>query len=200
MVPILALIRNTTDTSLWALDETGTRLENNNYYYWSPKGTYIPIEHNGIKKGLNIIGATEISKHFDFIYDEYIKGGPDDTCLCATHTIKFLEKLLEYDSARGINTTFVIMDNSKIHTAALVSEFAEKNDGRLFLLRLPTYSPKLNPQEYMWKWMKSFLGKAKAYKYVDELSSKIKNFQHMIRSNFDLTQKAVDARNYYKID
>jgi transposase len=198
MIPILALTRNTTDTSLWALDETGTRLENNNYYYWSPKGTYIPIEHNGVKRGLNIIGATEISKHFDFIYDEYIKGGPEDTCLCAIHTIKFLEKLLEYDAARGINVTFVIIDNSKIHTAELVSEFAKKNADRLFLLRLPTYSPKLNPQEYMWKWMKSFLAKAQAYKCVEELSGKINQFQHMIRSNFALTQNAVYAGNYYK--
>ena len=45
---------------LFALDETGIRIESNNFYGWAPKGLPLYAEANGDHKGVNVIGATEI--------------------------------------------------------------------------------------------------------------------------------------------
>lgn len=66
MAGILEIIEPLSDTSLWALDETGKRLESNNFYSWSKIGQSPVIEHNADHTGANIIGATEILKDFDF--------------------------------------------------------------------------------------------------------------------------------------
>jgi transposase len=48
----------------------------------------------------------------------------------------------------------MVLDNSKIHHANLLQPFLQKNQERLFLLFLPPYSPKLNPIEKLWGWLK----------------------------------------------
>lgn len=65
------IIDNINDISLWAMDETGKRLELNNFYSWSPIGKPTEMERNGSHKGVNIIGATEVFNHFKFIYNIY---------------------------------------------------------------------------------------------------------------------------------
>lgn len=194
----LDIFEHIPDTSLWALDETGKRLESNNFYSWSPKGKPTAIERNGVRKGLNIVGATEILNHFDFIYDEYHKGEIGDPTICATHIISFIERLLAYDKKRGINHTFIILDNAGIHKAEIVKAFAKENASRLSLLFQPIYSPELNPQEQIWNWMKKYMATSLAYKNVDELSEKLKEFQSHMRKNMTEVKRRIYARNYYK--
>ncbi len=51
-------------TCLFALDETGIKLEFNSFYGWAPKGLHLYAEANGHHKGVNVIGATEILKGY----------------------------------------------------------------------------------------------------------------------------------------
>jgi len=109
MEQLLDIIEPIEDISLWALDETGKELESNNFRSWSPVGEPMVIERNGSHKGLNIIGATEIKNHFNFLYHEYRKG---DCTITASHIVMFLKDLMQYDRDRGINITIVQLDNA----------------------------------------------------------------------------------------
>ncbi|MHB1654219.1 MAG: IS630 family transposase [Desulfitobacteriaceae bacterium] len=48
----------------------------------------------------------------------------------------------------------MILDNAKIHHAALIQPFLGKNKALLTLAYLPSYSPDLNLIEELWGWMK----------------------------------------------
>ena len=122
MAILLDVIEPVGDISLWAMDETGKRLESNNSYSWSVIGKPTVIERNGSHKGLNIIGATEILKHYGFVYQAYSK---DDGSITSMHIVKYLKHLMSYDKSRGIHKTMVILDNAKIHTAYDVKLFAK---------------------------------------------------------------------------
>jgi transposase len=177
------------------LDETSKRLEPNNFYGWSPIGQPREIEHNGSHDGLNIIGATEILHHNAFIYDEY----PIlETTIHSKEVITFFEKLLEYDRSRGINVTFVILDNAGMHKSDEIKAFARKNASKLALIFQPPYSPKLNPQENMWNWMKKFITGNLAYKSNTELSNSVKAFQKYTLENSSEVFQKVYAYNYFK--
>ncbi|KXG73602.1 IS630 family transposase [Thermotalea metallivorans] len=198
MSTFLDIIENLSDVSLWAMDETGKRLESDNYYSWSPIGQPTLIERNGAKKGVNIIGATEVLKHFDFVYDQYINDENHDGSIGSIKVIQFLEKLLDYDAQRGISKTIVILDNAGFHRAKAVQKFVREYEERLTLIFLPVYSPELNPQENIWNWMKKFMAAASAFTIIEEISNKVKEFQTYIRENTTKVKQLVFARNYYK--
>lgn len=204
MAGILEIIEPLSDTSLWALDETGKRLESNNFYSWSKIGQSPVIEHNADHTGANIIGATEILKDFRFLFDAYpveVKFNSDDNennTICASHVIKFISKVLEYDQLRGIKKTFIIMDNARIHTAQSVKDFAKEHNENLILIFQPKYSPQLNPQEQIWNWLKKEISKYLSYKSVTDLLNKIQNFQQYLCDNSNEVKHQVCAHNYYK--
>ena len=50
---------------------------------------------------------------------------------------------------------FLILDGHPVHKAKAVSRFAESTGGMLTLFRIPAYSPHLNPDEWVWKNVKS---------------------------------------------
>jgi transposase len=195
MSKLLDIIEHTEDISLWAFDETGKRLESNNFYSWSPIGQPTVIERNGCHKGLNVIGATEVSKHFDFVYDEYAK---DDGSVTSSRIVKFLERLLLYDRSIGNNITFIQWDNASIHKGPEVKEFLKIHENDLFVLHQPPYSPDLNPQEEMWHWMKDFIAKATAAKDVQELSNSITQFKAYLITHKEDIKKRLYARNWFK--
>jgi transposase len=195
MAILLDIIEPVEDISLWALDETGKRLESNNFYSWSPKGKPTVIERNGSHKGLNIIGATEILRHFGFLYEAYSK---DDGSVTAMHVVDYLNCLLQYDKERGISKTMVILDNARIHTAEEVKDFAKAHTNDLVLIHQPPYSPELNPQENMWNWLKSFVSQASALKTEQELISRIEKFDDFIATVPEKVKNWLYARNFYK--
>lgn len=189
------IIDNVEDISLWAMDETGKRLESNNFYSWSPIGKPTEIERNGSHKGVNIIGATEVFNHFKFIYNIYSKA---DGTIDSSHIIKFLEDVINYDRSRGINITIIQWDNAKIHTSEIVKEFARVHEQDLFLINQPSYSPELNPQENMWKWLKNFILKSKAIANEQELIKLVSKFDKYITARTQEIKQRLWARNFFK--
>jgi transposase len=68
----------------------------------------------------------------------------------AARFIEFCKGML-HDIDRPI---FLIVDGSSVHKAAKVKDFVASTDGRLQLFFLPSYSPQLNPDEWVWKNVK----------------------------------------------
>jgi len=194
MSVVLDIIEPLGDVSLWCQDETSKRLESNNFYSWSPVGKPTEIECNGCHKGINIIGATEVLNHMGFVYDVYSK---KEGSLTAAHVVKYMERLLDYDKARGISTTFVQLDNSPIHKGPLIQEFVEAHKSDLIVLHQPPYSPHLNPQEEMWHWMKNFIAQASAVKNEQELLHLVNRFEAYIKAHPDEVRHRLYARNYF---
>ena len=66
--------------------------------------------------------------------------------------IEFLEQILNHHPHRKI---IIIEDKAPPHRAKLVEDFVQKNKRRFALYYLPSYSPELNPDEYVWNHVKN---------------------------------------------
>ena len=67
----------------------------------------------------------------------------------AVNFLAFLKRLLSR-VAKPNQLVLMILDHYGIHTAKLVRRLVEKQEGRLRLAWLPSYSPDDNPQEKVW--------------------------------------------------
>lgn len=105
----------------------------------------------------------------------------------AANFIDFCKALLnDFDEP-----VFLIVDNSRVHTAKQVTKFVESTKGRLRLFFLPPYSPELNPDEWVWKNVKNDkIGRA-GVRGLNELKAVARNalyslqkMPHVVRSFF----------------
>jgi transposase len=63
----------------------------------------------------------------------------------------FLRHLLTYYRDKRV---LVIHDRAEQHKGAAVEALLREAAGRLVLKPQPAYSPELNPEERIWKWMR----------------------------------------------
>jgi transposase len=68
-----------------------------------------------------------------------------------TEVAPFLQHLLAYDPGKRL---LVIHDRAGPHQGAPVEDIIREAGGRLLLKPQPAYSPELNPQERIWKWLR----------------------------------------------
>ena len=61
--------------------------------------------------------------------------------------VEFLTKLM-HDAPGPV---YLILDNLSVHKAKIVKDYVDSLEGRLKLFFLPGYSPKLNPDEWVWR-------------------------------------------------
>jgi len=109
---------------------------------WAPVGQTPVVKGTGRKNSVSMVSAVSPRGELHFeIQDEGIN---------AEDFIAFCEKLIN-DVDRPV---FLILDNSRVHHAKIVKQFAADSDGKLTLFFLPPYSPELNPDEWVWKNVK----------------------------------------------
>ena len=65
--------------------------------------------------------------------------------------VEFLRRLI-HNQERPV---FLIVDNHSTHRARIANDFVVKTSGRLRLFYLPSYSPELNPDEWVWRHVKN---------------------------------------------
>ena len=102
--------------------------------------------------------------------------------------IDFLKQIMKNHKWRKI---IIIADNSPSHTAKAVEEFIKENKNKIAIYYLPTYSPDLNPDEEVWKYLKNVKLKAHQARNKKEFKplvlSKMQSIQrkpHIIKSFF----------------
>lgn len=118
-------------------DETG--LSNNCQHgrSYSPRGKTPAIRLPAKKERINLISSvTNQGKTRFMIYDGTMNS---DTL------IKFLKRLIK-DAGRKI---YLIMDNLRVHHSKPVKKWVKEHKDQIELFFLPSYSPELNPDEYL---------------------------------------------------
>jgi DDE superfamily endonuclease/Winged helix-turn helix len=86
---------------------------------------------------------------------------------------QFLQHLLAYHPGKRL---LVIHDRGAQHKGAPVKAIVEEAKGRLVLKAQPAYSPELNPQERIWKWLRRVVTHNHWFATLTEQIEAIRNF------------------------
>lgn len=129
-------------------DEAGIRSDYHCGTTWAPKGRTPVVRTTGARFGCNMISAVSPKGQLRFMVVEGTVG--------ADQFIEFIKRLVHGTKRR----IFLIVDGHPTHKAKKVKAFVQSLGGQVSLHLLPGYSPELNPDEWVWRNLKTgFLGK-----------------------------------------
>ena len=154
---------------------------------WAPRGVQPILKTAGKRKGMKIFGAIEFNSG-DFLYQECADKFNGETY------IDFLKHILNTYSC----PVFLIEDGASYHRRKDVKTFTDKMRaaGRLFVTRLPTYSPDLNPIEKLWKQTKKDATHLKYFPTFDDLrNSVLKTFKKYLNDAMQILCVMRSLRN-----
>ena len=103
--------------------------------------------------------------------------------------IRFLHRLIKDYGGKG-RKLFVICDNCRIHHAKLVAAWCEAHKEEIELFFLPSYSPELNPDEFLNRQLKTSLrvkgpkNHEETLEHAKEITSTFKSQKTPIRACF----------------
>lgn len=134
---------------LYFQDESGVSLIPVLGKTWSKKGKTPKIKVTGNRGGLCVTSAISPAGRMVFRIENHTIHAEDH--------IDFLKQIMKYHPHRKI---IVIEDNARPHIAEEVNDFVRENKNKIAVYYLPTYSPDLNPDEKVWKYLKNVKLKA----------------------------------------
>jgi transposase len=109
---------------------------------WAPRGQTPLLQTTGARFRVNLISAVTPQGKLRF---SVVPG-----TLTAPRFIEFCRRLL-HDTGGPV---CLIVDGHPVHRSRAVASFVAKTQGALRLCYLPSYSPQLNPDEWVWKNVK----------------------------------------------
>ncbi|OKL36747.1 IS630 family transposase [Domibacillus mangrovi] len=124
-------------------DETHIRSYQSLRATWSQSGVQMKVPTYGHHAYVTVFGTVEVGT--GKIVTSITSKGKQEQFL------EFLQWLLKEYKEKFI---ILVIDGSPIHRSQLIQGFLEKNQDHLMTVRLPPYSPNLNPIERLWKWLK----------------------------------------------
>ncbi len=93
--------------------------------------------------------------------------------------IKFLKQLVKQSPKK----VFLIVDNLRVHHAKLVKEWLEGNTEKIEVFYLPSYSPELNPDEYLNCDLKRSMGADRPTRRKGDIAKKQDKHMHLLQQN-----------------
>ena len=118
-------------------DETGLCSDSQHGRSYAPKGKTPAIRLCAKRERINLVSSiTNQGKVRFMIYKKTMN---------AQLFIKFLGRLIK-DAERKI---FLILDNLRVHHSKILKAWVEEHKDQIELFFLPSYSPELNPDEYL---------------------------------------------------
>lgn len=120
-------------------DEVCFQQEGTTRRSWARVGIGFTVYHHPCKRKSKFFGAVTVepAPHFHFQKAETFN---------ATSFQRFLEHILE-----SHERICLIVDNVKYHSAKKLKPFLRANKDRLWIYKLPTYSPEMNATEMVWR-------------------------------------------------
>jgi transposase len=99
---------------------------------------------------------------------------------------QFLQHLLAYYPRKRL---LVIHDRGEQHKGAPIEAVIREASGRLMLKPQPAYSPELNPQERIWKWLRRVVTHNHWFETLSEQIEAIRNFFRYLAGVKDQVQQ-----------
>jgi transposase len=140
--PKIAAEAATVGATVYFSDEASVRSDYHAGTTWAPVGKTPAVRTTGARFSVNMISAISAQGALRF---SIVEG-----TLTSAKFIDFCKRLL-HDAPGPV---FLILDGHPVHRSKAVSAFAASTDGQLRLFRIPSYSPQLNPDEWVWKNIK----------------------------------------------
>ena len=169
--PIIEEHRRRWQAMLYFQDESSVSLVPVLGTTWAKKGETPKVKVTGNRGSISVSSAISPAGRMVFRIEN--KNVNSETF------IDFLRQIIKNHRWRKI---IVIADNSPSHTSKIVRNFIEENKNKIAVYYLPTYSPDLNPDEEVWKYLKHV--KLKAHQAKNK-----KEFKPLVLSKMYSIQK-----------
>ena len=156
---------------LYFQDESGVSLIPVLGKTWAKKGKTPKIKVTGNRGGFCVTSAISPAGRMVFRIENHTIHAEDH--------IDFLKQIMKQHPYRKI---IVVEDNAKPHIAKEVKDFVRNNKIKIAVYYLPTYSPDLNPDEKVWKYLKTV--KLKAHQARNK-----KEFKPLVQAKMQSIQK-----------
>ena len=146
---------------IFFLDEAGFQSDPPLGRTYGLKGRTPVVASSGQRQSINVISAVNASGAF----------------WAATYTGKldaeaFVIFLRNFMKGRRTKV-FLVVDGHPAHKARIVKEYVAQTQGRLELYFLPPYAPDLNPDEFVWNYMKTIGVSKKPLKKNESLRARV---------------------------
>lgn len=158
-------------------DETGVKNQCNHGRSYAPKGK-TPVKKSMSKRfSVNMISAVTNQGLVQFLlYSDTMN---------ADKFIVFMEQLIKSSEQK----VCFIVDNLKVHHSKIVEAWVEANKEKISLHFIPSYSPEINPDEYLNCDLKQGMSAKKSPKTVEILQSNVQGHMEMLQAKSDRVRK-----------
>jgi len=129
------------NAEIYFADETGINNRANNPRGFAPKGQPPVVLVETKRERVNMIAAIAANGHRRFmLYEEKTT---------QQKLIEFMKNMVREQKRRKKKKVYLIIDNLKVHHGNLVKEYLEENKADIEVYYFPSYSPEINPEEYL---------------------------------------------------
>ncbi len=150
-------------------DETGMRNDSQHERGYAPKGKTPVIRLNANRTSTNMLSAVTNQGKVRFrVFD-----GSMNTDIL----IDFCKRLIR-SSGRKV---YLILDNLRVHHAKVFKAWLKKHAEKIEVFYLPSYSPELNPDEYLNCDLKHGVHSGKPARSKAQLKTKVIRHMHMLQ-------------------
>ena len=161
-------------------DETGIQNDAYNARGFAPKGKTPVVRINATKSRVNMISSiTNRGKVRFMLYKEN---------MTSQVLIKFMSRLVKGADRK----VFLILDNLRVHHSKLVKAWLEEHEEEIAVFYLPSYSPELNPDEYLNGDLKHCIRSGLPARTEKALTKKTRSFMRKLQN------RPKHVSNYFK--
>jgi transposase len=127
---------------LYFADEAACRTDHHSGTTWAPIGETPVVDHLGKRERIGMISAISMRGDLHWmVYTESMNSG------LFTAYLNYLIQDIE-------GKIFLVVDRAKYHTSKETAAWLKEHKDRIEIFFLPSYSPDLNPDEWVWKNVK----------------------------------------------
>jgi len=162
-------------------DETGVKSNDHRGRGFAPKGKTPVLKHKGKAEKVNMISSVTNRGTLRFmIYRE---------SFTTQLFIKFMKQLVRSASQK----VYLIVDNLRVHHARVVKTWLAENRETIEVYYLPSYSPDLNPDEYLNCDLKTELSKKPERRIAGKFTETVHKSMRMLQNKKERVIKYFEA-------
>ena len=146
---------------IYFADEAACRTDHHGGRSWAPVGETPVVEHIGARETIGMVSA--ISMRGDIHWMIHTES------MNSSLFTAYLNYLIQDIDGK----IFLIVDRARYHTSEETSGWLARHKDRIELFFLPSYSPDLNPDEWVWKTLSMTMSTASCRKSPDNCSQSL---------------------------